>query len=241
MSRKTLAETLSGTREQIGRQHLHNSLDALLDRADVETGQLDLTEFFEFSSSLAQGRGIAKQIAEDAESLALQHGGPPPDNPDEKWAREQWAILFVLIRQLADFEDDLLPEDFWAAAFLLPALNVLRGPKRGIHMDPLGLGTTRKGDGPRQRLARYQLVRAVYFMAARENISLESARQKIMPDLPVRTWQDWQREVADAEGVAIHQIGKTAEAAARGEGNPFLYALTPEKIASLWKLGWRPR
>jgi hypothetical protein len=244
MTNKTLEEILTGARSQTDRKALHDALDALLDEGDADGGDLDFVRFWQFVAELAQGRGIADGFEAYA-AITVAKLCPPDSEPAEIWKQRQWAILFNLLKIFSAFDQDILPSNFLAPAFTGPAINAMRGSKRtGTRVvgypDLLGLGTVRAGDAPMASLARRLLVGAVYYRSARDCISLENARAAILPNLPRRTWQDWQREVALATRNPVGSLGHGARLALLSGSDRLVYDLSQEKIDDLLKIGWLP-
>lgn len=156
----------------------------------------------------------------------------------------QFATLLHLIKRLEAVKGAILPKGF-APAFRAVALNRVE-PGRGIHPDLLGLGSTRAGDAAFRRAARQSLVLAVYFRAERDGILLTEARAAVFPPEGRgagfhRTWQGWQREVAQSRSLPIEQIGDDARKAARGIGDAQHYDLDRATVAEYWELAWQPR
>lgn len=253
MTDETLAEILSGVHEPTSREDLHAMLDDLLDAADADGGRLDGPAFWTFVASVARGRGIADEIADDAAKYIAEASGVseiPKDDPAGAAAAEQalfrmwlWAVLAALLRRVTAFPGRIVPSDFPSIAFLMVADNVITGRGRkgaGPHMDLLGLGTQKGADWKAEaRAARRILVGVVYFRAEQTGQSVAKARADMLPDLPDRTWKDWVREAARVKRVPVQKVGEEARAAARGKGNPFFYMLGGADVASLWKVAQR--
>ncbi len=196
-------------------------------------------------AGLAAGRGIADELETAAAALvASKRPDKAVDSLRDTFEATQFAMLFHLLGRLSAFGGAILPESFSPAALRAIALNLVSAAP-GIHPDLLGLGSTRGGEGAMRRAARHQLVMAVYYRAERHGLSQDDARDKVFPSEGRgpgfrRTWQGWQREVAEAKGVDIREIGADAEAAARGATGADLYDLDAKTAADLFKFGWLP-
>lgn len=245
MSKDTLADILSGAGPDPVKADLRAALDELLNAADKDGGRLDAPAFWGFVAALAEGRGIADELEAAAASMvASKRPDKGVDSLTDTFKATQVATLFHLLGRLSAFGGAILPESFSPVALRAIALNLV-DPGPGIHPDLLGLGSTRGGEGAMRRAARRQLVMAVYYRAARDGLSLADARDKVFPadgrGLGFhRTWQGWQREVAEAKDVDIREIGADAEAAARGVTGEDLYDLDAKTTADLFKFGWLP-
>lgn len=237
-----LAAILSGGHAPAGRSALHCALDELLDAAATDGGRLDAAAFWGFVGQLAQGRGIADEIADAAADHIAERGCGLPDDLAEAWQAVQWATLSAALTRLAG-AGSILPTEFSAAAFRAVADNVLSGTNGGEAQDLLGLGTQRgTADNAEGRAARRLLVGAVFYRAEKTGQSVAKTRREMLSDLPDRTWKDWTREVAQAKRVGVRNVGSDARAAAQGEArtDPTVYNLDADAIARLLRVAWRP-
>lgn len=248
----TLPEILSGHHAPESREELHGALDALLDAADADGGRLDGLAFWAFVASVARGRGVAEDLMDSAAHHIAKSGGlPEPDPKDPAGVAlaaarmVQWATLASLLRHVTAFPGEIVPRDFQVAWFIATADNIVAGRGevgKGPHIDLLGLETQRGVEWEAEgRAARRQLLGAVYFRAEQTGQKIAQVRRDMLPDVPDRTWKDWAREVATAKRVPVTQVGEDARAAARLEGNPTPYDLSPADVARLMRTAWRPR
>lgn len=251
MTGETLAEVLSGRHEPTSRGDLHAMLDDLLDAADVDGGRLDGPAFWAFVASVARGRGVAEDMLDSAVHHIAKGGGLPDADPKDPAGvmaaarMEQWSMLAALLRRLTAFPGEIVPRELQATWFIAAADNIVAGrgeARLGPHMDLLGLGTQRGADWEAEgRAARRQLVGAVFFRAEQTGQKIAQVRRDLLPDVPDGTWKDWTREVAAAKRVAVRNVGDDARAAARLDGNPTPYDLSPADVARLMRTAWRPR
>lgn len=252
MTDETLAEILSGRHEPASRADLHAALDDLLDAADADGGRLDGPAFWAFMAALARGRGIADEIAGTA-ARHIADAGALPDNPEQDPARAlaatrmmQWAMLAALVRRVTAYPGEIMPKEFLQSWVIAVADNIVAGKgelRRGEHIDLMGLGTQRGAEWEAEvRAARRLLVVAVHLMAALLGQSVAKTRRQMLPDVPDRTWKDWQREVAKAKRVPVKEVGDDARAeAARPVGTLSPFNLSEADVAGLLRTAWRPR
>ena len=250
MTDQSLAEILSGKEYDEERADLHAALDLLLDDASRNNGQLNAPAFWAFVSSLAENRGIADELGRAA-ALMLVENRPDKavsdlrDDPTDLFRVTQFAGLFHLLGRLQHFGSAVLPPGFCVPAWRGVLLNLLR-PGPGTYVDLLGLNSSRGGDGMLARLARRQLVLAVYYRAAKDGIRESEARRYILPEPgcwkdSYRTWQGWRNEVTKDKDMTVAETRAEAEAAARGEIDETPYDLDEATVAELWRLAYRPR
>lgn len=249
MTDESMAEVLSGSHALSTRADLHAALDALLDAADADGGQLDGPAFWAFVSALGRGRGIAEDIAAAAQHMT--DVGPLPNSTDDTPAEAalararmgQWAMLAALLRRVSALPGEIVPREFQALWFIAAADNIVAGwgkSRKGPHMDLLGLGTQHGAEWKAEaRAAKRRLVGAVYFRAEQTGQSAAKVRADMLPDLPDRTWEDWTREVAKAKRVPVKQVGEEARAAARLKNDPTPYNLSAADVDHLLKVTWR--
>ncbi|MCB1466930.1 MAG: hypothetical protein KDK08_07260, partial [Rhizobiaceae bacterium] len=213
-------------------------------------GQLDPVLFWHFVSALAQGRGIASELA-DAAAGMLSSGNIDPSEPERFWQGYHWAVLFHLLKRLKSFEGGILPDGFEPLTFMSSAANIARGEKR--YPDALGLGTGGGDQNSMARAAQAQLVMAVLFRMVRDGISEREARRHVLPHEGqptetddqhegfARTWSDWKARTAEFKNVPVEALVEDAKAAVRGEIPSETYDLDGQTIQQLWHWAFERR
>jgi len=254
LTRLTLAEILSGTRDRVNPSDLQAGLTALLDEAEKNNGNLDPVRFWTLVAQLAQGRGIAEALEHDAANM-LAEKTIADKNPASIWVRFQWAMLFKLMQKLDAFKEDLLPRDFSVAAFLGASLNFVEGGRR--HVDLLGVGSSRASQQASARAAKAMLVKEVFRRMARDKCSEEVALRAVMPldgrlSAPKtqhnegfwRTWAGkggWRDQAAAYLGVSVEQLRlQASEEVSQLPMLPHAHP-TAAQLALWWALANDPR
>ncbi len=244
MANETLGEILSGQLDQRKRAYLHTMLDEMLDAADAHDGRLDPPAFWLMVAELARGRGIAEELEWLAAVLIANHAGRTLDlsrNPIDGWRVWQWAFLSALLANMSALPGRVLPREFSAVAFRAVAENSMRGSKESELPDLMGLGTQRGSEWEGGlRTIRGLLVLTVYYRAEQRGKTVKAVREPMLPDLPYRTWQDWQRELSQTMRKPVTDIGDGARAAARGEADPTPYRMDDHAVGRLMQLAYRP-
>lgn len=241
MTRKTLAELLSGLDQTASREDLHGALDELLDAADATGGLMDGPAFWSFVAGVARGRGVTEDIAASADRGIASSNILTGETAHLALAY-QWALLSALLSRVTAFPGEIMPDDFAPSAFHAVAANLLAGESGGEHMDVLRLGTQRGSpDQAERRAAKRLLVGAVYFRAEQSGRSVDEVRGTMMPRLKRDTWQGWVREVARAKRIPPDEVAMEPRAAARSAADHYPYALDQKEVEALFRLAWFPR
>jgi hypothetical protein len=226
-----------GADERLDAAQLHAMLDELL--ADAEGSaegsgaDLDADAFWHFVTALAQGRGITSRLHEAG--LAAVAGAPPGAHRHD---RERRAYhIGLLARLVTDIgrlpgQPSILPGNFSHGVIAADLLSMLAGQTGQGRGKPLVLYGGESGIDNLRKMARQQLVGAIFWRMGRSGLSQTKVREALIPDLGKQTWDGWLRKFGGSDGTLAQDALEAGRSGQEGVG----WAASDADLARVIKL-----
>jgi hypothetical protein len=191
----------NGADERLDAAQLHVMLDDLLADAEASGADLDADRFWHFVTALAQGRGITSRLHD--EGLEAVADVPPGARLHERQRRAYHiGLLTRLVTDIGRLPGlpSILPGNFSHGLIAADLQSMLAGQTGQGRGKPQVLYGGESGIDNLRKMAREQLVGAIFWRMGRSGLSQTKVREALIPDLDKQTWDGWLRDCGGSDG-----------------------------------------
>jgi hypothetical protein len=238
------------------RQDLHAQLDDLLDSVEEADGQLDPSQLFWFALNVAYGRGVDEHYHRvGIEEVEWLRSSAAESEREYQHRCERVYTLNILARLLKDINclphdheelrggasGGILPTNFALSPLLLDCVSALASAGQtnaeggAISANsPFMFQIETKGNWALRPHARAAVVKAIYYQADYQKITITESRASLEPELGEKTFWRWVAEAGGAEGPLVAEAKQAARDGAVGAD--WMHAFDTREFQNLYAI-----